>query len=133
MPATFFDDYESRTSSARRAAMRVAENLSMEDLKEDPPQGLTYEEEAVWKYQRFMQDYLACVESVDENVGRVVDWLHERGDFDDTLLMYASDQGFFLGDHGWFDKRLMFEESLRMPLVVSYPRVACRAGVRRAS
>ncbi len=77
---------------------------------------------AVWKYQRFMQDYLACVESVDDNVGRVTDWLRERGDFDDTLLMYASDQGFFLGDHGWFDKRLMYEESLRMPFLLSYPR-----------
>jgi arylsulfatase A-like enzyme len=122
VPATFFDDYESRTSSARRVAMRVAENLSKEDLKEDPPEGLSYEDEAVWKYQRFMQDYLACVESVDENVGRVVDWLRERGDFDDTLVMYASDQGFFLGDHGWFDKRLMYEESIKMPLVLSYPR-----------
>jgi arylsulfatase A-like enzyme len=68
-----------------------------------------------------MRDYLACVHSVDENVGRLIDWLRERGDFDDTLLIYTSDQGFFLGDHGWFDKRLMFEESLRMPFVLSYP------------
>lgn len=122
VPATFFDDYATRTSSARRVAMRVAENLSKEDLKVDPPAGLSYEQEAVWKYQRFMQDYLACVESVDENVGRVIDWLRARGDFDDTLLMYASDQGFFLGDHGWFDKRLMYEESIQMPLLLSYPR-----------
>ena len=69
-----------------------------------------------------MEDYLACVASVDDNVGRVVDWLDGRGDLEDTLLMYASDQGFFLGDHGWFDKRFMYEESLRMPLVMSYPR-----------
>jgi arylsulfatase A-like enzyme len=122
LPATFWDDYATRSSSARRVAMRIAEQLSTTDLKENPPEGLSYEQSAVWKYQRFMQDYLACVESVDENVGRVVDWLRERGDFDDTLLMYASDQGFFLGDHGWFDKRLMYEESLRMPLVLSYPR-----------
>src|SRR3954447_8358778 len=122
VPKTFFDDYSTRSVSARRAAMRVAEHLSSEDLKENPPEGLTYEEIAVWKYQRFMQDYLACVESVDENVGRVIDWLKERGDFDDTMLMYASDQGFFLGDHGWFDKRLMYEESLRMPFLLSYPR-----------
>jgi len=59
---------------------------------------------------------------VDDNVGRVIDWLRARGEFDDTLLMYSSDQGFFLGDHGWFDKRFMYEESLRMPLMVSYPR-----------
>jgi arylsulfatase A-like enzyme len=122
LPSTFWDDHAGRSSSARRVAMRVADHLSSEDLKEDPPDGLTYEELAVWKYQRYMQDYLACVHSVDENVGRIVDWLRERGDFDDTLLMYSSDQGFFLGDHGWFDKRLMFEESLRMPFVLSYPR-----------
>ncbi|WP_433300238.1 sulfatase family protein [Actinoplanes sp. CA-030573] len=122
LPPTFGDDYATRTSSARRAAMRIAEHLTLEDLKEPPPDGLSYDEEALWKYQRFMRDYLRCVDSVDDNVGRVVDFLRERGDFDDTLLMYASDQGFFLGDHGWFDKRFMYEESLRMPLVMSYPR-----------
>jgi arylsulfatase A-like enzyme len=122
LPRTFWDDYATRTSSARRVAMRIAEQLSDMDLKQQPPEGLSYDELAVWKYQRFMQDYLACVESVDENVGRVLDWLRARGDFDDTLLMYASDQGFFLGDHGWFDKRLMYEESLRMPFVLCYPR-----------
>lgn len=122
VPATFDDDYATRTSSARRAAMRIAEHLNAEDLKVDPPDGLTYEEQALWKYQRFMEDYLRCVASVDDNVGRVVSFLRDRGDVDDTLLMYASDQGFFLGDHGWFDKRFMYEESLRMPLVLSYPR-----------
>lgn len=122
VPRTWDDDYASRTSSARRAAMRLAEHLNAEDLKTEPPQGLTYEAEALWKYQRFMEDYLRCVEAVDENVGRVVDWLRARNVFDDTLLMYASDQGFFLGEHGWFDKRLMYEESIRMPLLMSYPR-----------
>lgn len=122
VPRTFDDNYSTRSSSARRAAMRLAENLNEDDLKQTPPEGLTYEQSALWKYQRFMEDYLACVASVDDNVGRVIDWLKDRGDFDDTVLMYASDQGFFLGDHGWFDKRLMYEESLRMPLVLSYPR-----------
>ena len=122
LPATFWDDYSTRTASARRVAMRVADHLNSEDLKDDPPEGLGYEQLAVWKYQRYMRDYLACVHSVDENVGRLIDWLHGRGEFDDTLLMYTSDQGFFLGDHGWFDKRLMYEESLRMPFVLSYPR-----------
>ena len=121
-PPTFFDDYATRSSSARRAAMRIAEHLNREDLKRDPPPGLSYEDEALWKYRRFMEDYLACVASVDRNVGRVTDWLRARGRLDDTLLMYASDQGFFLGEHGWFDKRFMYEESLRMPLVLSYPR-----------
>ncbi|GLY71583.1 sulfatase family protein [Amycolatopsis taiwanensis] len=122
LPETFHDDYATRSSSARRAAVRLAENLNEEDLKLAPPEGLSYDELAIWKYQRFMEDYLACVASVDDNVGRVIDWLRQRGDFDDTLLMYASDQGFFLGDHGWFDKRFMYEESLRMPFVLSYPR-----------
>jgi arylsulfatase A-like enzyme len=122
VPDTFDDDYATRSSSARRAAMRLAENLNEDDLKQTPPEGLDYEQLALWKYQRFMEDYLACVASVDDNVGRVIDWLRARGDFDDTLLMYTSDQGFFLGDHGWFDKRLMYEESLRMPFVLSYPR-----------
>ncbi len=121
VPATWDDDYSTRTSSARRAAMRIAEHLNAEDLKVDPPVGMTYEEEALWKYQRYMEDYLRCVAAVDENVGRVTDWLRARGAFDDTVMMYASDQGFFLGDHGWFDKRLMYEESIRMPMILSYP------------
>lgn len=122
VPSTFTDDYSTRTSSARRAAMRIAEHLNAEDLKQQPPEGLGYEDEALWKYQRYMEDYLACVASVDDNVGRITDWLRARGEFDDTLLMYSSDQGFFLGDHGWFDKRFMYEESLRMPFMLSYPR-----------
>ena len=121
VPDSFWDDYSTRSASVRRAAMRVADHMTSPDLKDDPPAGLGYEEQAIWKYQRYMRDYLACVQSVDENVGRLIDWLRDRGDFDDTLLMYSSDQGFFLGDHGWFDKRLMFEESLRMPFVLSYP------------
>lgn len=129
VPATFGDDYESRTSSARRAAMRIAEHLNAEDLKVAPPPGLTYEEEALWKYQRYMEDYLRTVASVDDNVGRVIDWLRARGQFDDTLLMYTSDQGFFLGDHGWFDKRFMYEESLRMPFLLSYPNRLAKGDV----
>lgn len=121
VPETFFDDYSSRSSSARRAAMRIAEHLNSADLKQPVPSGLTYEEESLWKYQRYMEDYLACVASVDDNVGRVIDWLRERQCYDHTLMMYTSDQGFFLGDHGWFDKRLMYEEALRMPFVLSYP------------
>jgi arylsulfatase A-like enzyme len=122
LPSTFDDDHSTRSAAVRRTAMRIADDLALEDLKVSPPEDLDYEQAAVWKYQRFMEDYLGCVDSIDENVGRVIDWLTDRGDLDDTLLMYSSDQGFFLGDHGWFDKRLMFEESLRMPLVLSYPR-----------
>lgn len=101
--------------------MRIAEHLTSTDLKADPPAGLSYEETAIWKYQRYMEDYLRCVQAVNENVGRVVNWLRARDEFDQTVVMYASDQGFFLGDHGWFDKRLMYEESIRMPMILSYP------------
>lgn len=129
LPRTWNDDYATRTASARRAAMRIAEHLSAEDLKQTPPEGLGYEDEALWKYQRYMEDYLRCVAAVDDNVGRVIDWLRARGTFDDTLLLYSSDQGFFLGDHGWFDKRFMYEQSLRMPLLLSYPRAVPAAQV----
>ncbi len=129
VPETFTDDYATRTSSARRAAMRIAEHLNCADLKRPVPEGLSYDEQALWKYQRYMEDYLACIASVDDNVGRVIDWLREHDQFDDTLLMYSSDQGFFLGDHGWFDKRFMYEESVRMPLVLSYPRQVAGAQV----
>ncbi|AIY00458.1 putative sulfatase [Arthrobacter sp. PAMC 25486] len=121
VPRTFTDDLATRSVATRRATMGVAEFLNMADLKELPPEGLSFEELAVWKYQRYMEDYLACVASVDDNVGRVTDWLRASGQFEDTLLMYTSDQGFFLGDHGWFDKRFMYEEALRMPFVLSYP------------
>lgn len=121
VPRTFNDDYATRTSSARRAALRIAEHLNVEDLKVLPPDGLDYDQLALWKYQRFMEDYLACVASVDDSVGRVIDWLRARGEFENTMVIYSSDQGFFLGDHGWFDKRLMYEQALRMPFVVSYP------------
>ena len=129
VPATFADDYATRTSSVRRAAMRVADHLTSEDLKQPVPDGMSYERQALWKYQRYMEDYLACVASVDDNVGRVTDWLRERGEFDDSVLIYSSDQGFFLGDHGWFDKRFMYEQSLRMPLLLSYPRVVAAGQV----
>jgi arylsulfatase A-like enzyme len=122
VPGTFWDDYATRSASARRAAMRIAEGINLEDLKTPPPQGLAYEELALWKYQRYMEDYLRCVHSVDENVGRVRDWLEDHGALDDTMLVYSSDQGFFLGDHGWYDKRFMYEQSIRMPFVVSWPR-----------
>jgi arylsulfatase A-like enzyme len=69
-----------------------------------------------------MKDYLRCIASVDENVGRVLDYLDQSGLAENTIVIYTSDQGFYLGDHGWFDKRFMYEESLRMPLVVRYPK-----------
>jgi arylsulfatase A-like enzyme len=75
-----------------------------------------------WKYQRYIKDYLRCVASVDDNVGRLLDYLDETGLSKNTIVVYTSDQGFYLGDQGWFDKRFMYEESLRMPLLIRYPR-----------
>jgi arylsulfatase A-like enzyme len=84
---------------------------------------------ARWKYQRYLQDYLACVQSIDDNVGRLLDYLKETGLERDTIVVYTSDQGFFLGDHSLYDKRFMYEESLRMPLLVRWPAVV-RPGSR---
>lgn len=76
-----------------------------------------------WKYQQYIKDYLRCILSVDENVGRLLDYLDKNNLAEDTLVVYTSDQGFYLGEHGWYDKRFMYEESLSMPLVMRYPGV----------
>lgn len=76
----------------------------------------------LFKYQRYMQRYLRAVAGIDDNVGRLLDWLDAKGLTENTLVIYTSDQGFFLGDHGWFDKRFMYEESLKMPFLIRYPR-----------
>ena len=80
-----------------------------------------------WKYQQYMRDYLATAMSVDESIGRLLGHLEEIGELDNTIIVYTSDQGFFLGEHGWFDKRFMYEECQRMPLLVRYP-AAVKAG-----
>ncbi len=129
-PGTLFDDYATRAEAAREAKMRM-EHLNAKDLKVDVPQGMTKEEETSWRYQRYIKDYLRCVASVDDNVGRLLDYLDAEGLTEDTIVIYTSDQGFFLGDHGWFDKRFMYEESLRMPFVVRYPREMEAGGVNR--
>ncbi len=84
-------------------------------------QSLTPEQTVRWRYQRYMHDYLACVKAVDESVGRVLQYLGDNGLRDNTLVVCTSDQGFFLGEHGWFDKRWIFEESCRTPMVVRWP------------
>lgn len=75
-----------------------------------------------WKYQRYIKDYLRCIQSVDDNIGRVMKYLEENDLEENTIIIYTSDQGFYLGEHGWFDKRFMYEESLRMPLIIKYPK-----------
>jgi arylsulfatase A-like enzyme len=84
---------------------------------------LTGRELAAWKYQRYMKDYLRCVQSVDDNVGRLMEYLKTKGLDKNTIIIYTSDQGFYLGEHGWFDKRFMYEESFRTPLIVKWPGV----------
>ena len=93
---------------------------------ENPPRGKNL---ALWKYQRYIKDYLRCVVSLDENVGRLLDFLDSEGLSQNTVVVYTSDQGFFLGEHGWFDKRFMYEESLGIPLMVRYP-AGIQAGAR---
>ena len=80
------------------------------------------EEGKKWRYQTYIKDYLACVKSVDDNIGRVLDYLDKNGLADNTIIVLTSDQGFYLGDHGFFDKRFIYEESLRMPFMVKYPK-----------
>ena len=84
-------------------------------------QSLTDREKMSWKYQRYMQDYLGSISSVDDNVGRVLDYLDESGLADNTIVIYTSDQGFYLGEHGWFDKRFIYNESFKTPLLVRWP------------
>ncbi|TRX66415.1 sulfatase [Carboxylicivirga sp. M1479] len=93
---------------------------------------LSDKELLAWKYQLYMRDYMACLLSLDENVGRLLKHLEESGELDNTIVVYTSDQGFFLGEHGWFDKRIMYEECYRMPLLVRYPK-AIKAGTQSSA
>lgn len=130
-PPTFNDDYATRSQAAVQAKMRI-DDLNELDTKGPPPEGLSPEEVRKWKYQRYIKDYLRCIASIDDNVGRMLDFLDASGLADDTIVVYTSDQGFFLGDHGWFDKRFMYEESLRMPFLIRYPREIAPGSVGEA-
>ena len=111
-------DHTARMNPAQKEAWDRHYNKVIEDFLADRPVG---EELETWKFQRYMRDYLACVESVDSNTGRLLDYLAEQGLDRNTIVIYTSDQGFYLGEHGWFDKRFMYEESLRTPLLISTP------------
>jgi arylsulfatase A-like enzyme len=145
-PDTLFDDQSGRGRAAKEQDMSIEKTMNDNDLKLTPMKNLTPEQKQAWdaaygpknrafekanlqgkdlirwKYQRYMKDYLRCIASVDDNVGRLLDYLDETGLAENTVVVYTSDQGFYLGDHGWFDKRFMYEESLRMPLLVRYPK-----------
>ena len=144
-PPTLFDDYEGMPRAARLADMRIADTMNDNDLKLKRMAGLNDEQRAVWdakygprneafrkmnlkgkdlvrwKYQRYVKDYMRCILAMDENIGRVLDYLDEANLTKDTIVIYCSDQGFFMGEHGWFDKRWIYEESLRTPFMVRWP------------
>ncbi|WP_020577860.1 sulfatase [Actinopolymorpha alba] len=121
-PATLFDDHAGHSEAARNATMRISRDLNERDLKAPYPPELDETDRTHWAYQHYIKDYLRCVTSIDENVGRLLDVLDAEGLRDNTIVVYTSDQGFFLGDHGWYDKRFMYDESVRMPMLVRYPR-----------
>ena len=111
------DDFDRMTPAQREAyfgALQPA-NDSMNSAD------MSAREMAIWKYQRYMDEYLGTVAAVDESVGRLLDWLESSGEVDNTIVIYTSDQGFYLGEHGWFDKRFMYEQSLRTPFLMQYP------------
>ncbi len=146
-PSTLFDDGRGRASPAGEQEMEIGRDLFTRDLKLDTPDILDAEQRGAWdaaygpenrafreaspegdallrwRYQRYISDYMRTVASLDRNTGRILDVLEEAGLDDETVVVYTSDQGFFLGDHGWFDKRWMYEESLRTPLLVRWPGV----------
>ena len=95
------------------------------EFKKKNPQG---KDLAEWKFQRYMRDYAKVVKTLDDNVGRVLDYLKEKGLDENTLVVYTSDQGFYMGEHGWFDKRFMYEESMRTPLIMQLPKDFTRKG-----
>ena len=132
-PENLFDDYSGRGTAAKNQKMTVAKHMSLNaDLKSGRrPERKAYLSEnkseghelTRWKYQAYMQDYMACVAGIDENVGRILKYLKDNGLDRNTVVMYSSDQGFYLGEHGWYDKRFMYEESFRNALIARWPGV----------
>ncbi|NNE92904.1 MAG: sulfatase, partial [Verrucomicrobiales bacterium] len=148
-PETLYDDYSNRASPAANQTMTIKKHLNDNDLKLRAPGNLTTEQRAAWdaaykpkndaylakrnsmseneiiqwKYQRYVKDYLRCVKSVDDAIGSVLEFLDKNGLAENTIVIYSSDQGWYLGEHGWYDKRWMYEESLKTPLLVRWPGV----------
>jgi arylsulfatase A-like enzyme len=146
-PPTLFDDYAGRGIAERDQLMTIELSMNARDLKLTAPVQLTPDQRKAWdayyeprndayraanpqgkdlvrwKYNRYLHDYLGTLKSVDEAVGKLLDYLDQEGLAENTIVVYASDQGFFLGEHGWFDKRWIFEESVRTPFLVRWPGV----------
>jgi len=120
-PPTLLDHYENRSKAAANTRMVIGQHNTASDLGEPLPKELKGDELRRWAYQRYMKRYLSCVKTVDDNVGRVLDYLKANGLEDNTIVIYTSDQGFFLGEHGYYDKRFMYEPCLTTPFLVRYP------------
>lgn len=108
-----------RFNAEQLKAWRAVYNPLNEAFLKNKPEGKAL---AKWKFQRYMRDYLKCIKSVDDGVGEVLDYLKANGLDKNTIVIYTSDQGFYLGEHGWFDKRFMYEESMRTPLLMRFPK-----------
>ena len=145
-PANFNDDYKGRKAASEQW-MEIENHMNRRDLKVAPPKGLSRREGNAyysfgnkgqfwtpndtlqgaalknWKYQAYIKDYLRCVAGVDKAVGQMLDYLKANDLLDNTVIVYTSDQGFYLGEHGWFDKRWMYEESFKMPFMIRYPEL----------
>ncbi len=120
-PATYDDDYDTRRVAKEAKDMRFEVSLKG-DYKDEIPAGLSPAQERDWIFNRFVKDHNRALYGVDENLGRILDYLDTSGQAEDTLIIYTTDNGFFLGEHGWYDKRFMYEPSLRIPMLVRYPR-----------
>lgn len=119
-PATYDDDYASRRIAKEAQDMKF--EISLAGDYPDLPKNLSPDAKKEWIFNRFVKDHHRATYGVDENLGRVLDYLDESGQAEDTLIIYTTDNGFFLGEHGWYDKRFMYEPSLRIPLLMRYPR-----------
>ena len=126
-PATLFDDYATRPAALPMNRQTIARDLNPSDLKKKPTAGLEGEDLVRWKYNRYMQDYIACVQGVDDNVGKIMDCLEKNGLKDNTIVIYSADNGWYLGEFGLYDKRFMYEPGLRVPLIARGPGI--KAGI----
>lgn len=148
-PINLLDDYSNRSSVPMNNEQSILYNMGVEDvkLKLPEPQRMKFHQKSVlqssykksdedyyantpqgndlvsWRYQRFIKDYIKCVDAIDENIGRVLEYLEEEGLDENTIVVYTSDQSIFLGEHGWFDKRYMYEESFKTPLLVRWTKI----------
>jgi arylsulfatase A-like enzyme len=120
-PANLFDDYKGRSDALKKTLQYIGSDWGDHTNFEEQTGRLKGKARRKKQYQLYMKKYLRCVKGVDDNVGRILDYLDESGLAENTIVMYTGDQGFFLGEHGLYDKRFMYEEALRMPFLVRWP------------